>query len=151
QPGHPTLAEYLDRKSGRYQWVATPPYIDLWEVSERIDVPDDRRALVEPLKILGVELTFLANDLGSIERDADRPNYVRYVAAESRGSLAEAIERTSADYAQRVAEFVEIWRRLPEVGNEGDALGHYADMVAHVTDGNLEATQLLARGGQPGR
>jgi hypothetical protein len=149
QPGHPTLDEYLDKLTGRYQWIATSPYIDLWELVEGIDVSDEQRPLTEPLKELAVELVYIANDVGSIARDPHQKNYVRFLLAElgTSATLEQALEETVRVYKRKAHAFVEKASEL----SSALSMSPYVDMVAHVTDGNVLATIALAEQGRSGR
>ncbi len=147
-PGHPTLAEYVDRRLGRYQWVGTAPYIELWELALGLELSEQQRAASEPFKRLSVELTYLANDLGSVARDGQQHNYVGLLqVSAAAASLEEAVELTGRLYCDKVAEFQGLARALPRSGS----LGRYAAMSADIADGNLRATAALARQGSAGR
>ncbi len=148
RPGHPSFEEYVDRRSGRYQWVATAPYIELWEATEGLHLSSADRVTTDPLKELGVELTYLANDIGSVLRDSEHKNYVRFMQArESGSSIERAIELTEEVYRDKARAFAELAQRV-ELGSD---CARYADLVASVTDGNLRATSLLSRAGSEGR
>ena len=143
----PTLEEYVDRQRGRYQWVATAPYIELWEVTEGIRLEEHERAQADQLEALGVQLTYLANDIGSLHRDSPGLNYVTLRAQRELGpsALPELLEATRGDYDARVQAFLELAH-----GTSGE-LKRYASLVSAIADGNLKATLLLARSGDAGR
>jgi hypothetical protein len=145
RPQPPTLEEYVDRERGRYQWVATAPYIELWEVAEGIRLDEHERARADELKALGVELTYLANDIGSLRRDDRAPNYVTLRAAVEGAPAAGLLETVRADYDARVQAFHDLAQ-----GARGE-LQRYVSLVSQITDGNLKATLLLARAGDAGR
>jgi len=149
QPGHPTLEEYVDKLCGRYQWVATPTYMDLWELVEGIAVPEEKREVTEPLKELAVELSYLANDIGSIDQDGERKNYVRLMALQSGRvtDLDAAIEATARVYREKAAEFVTKARDL----ENGSPCKAYADLVAQIANGNVRVTAFLAEHASFGR
>jgi len=149
RPGHPTWDEYVDKRTGRYQWVATSPYIDLWELVEGIEVPDAEREATDQLKELGVELTYLANDIGSIQRDSNEKNYIRLLLAKMGSSLPieRGLEEALRIYREKARAFMLSSRDL----QSRELLSSYADMVANVTDGNLLATTLLAESAPSGR
>jgi hypothetical protein len=147
RPHPPTFEEYVDRERGRYQWVATAPYIELWEVVQGIGLEERERAQADQLQVLGVELTYIANDVGSLRRDEPAMSYITLRAARDLGrvSLSARLEATRADYDARVQAFLDRAREL-----RGE-LSRYASLVSAITDGNLEATLLLARAGDAGR
>ena len=149
QPGHPTLEEYVDKDCGRYQWVATPTYMDLWELVEGIEVPEEKRGETEPLKELAVELSYLSNDIGSIDQDGERKNYVRLMALESGkpGDLEAAIEETARVYREKAAEFMTKARDL----ENGSVCKAYAELVAQIANGNVRVTAFLAEHASFGR
>lgn len=149
QPGHPTFDEYVDVQRGRYQWVATAPYIELWELALHLELTAAERGAADELKRLAVELTYLANDIGSLPRDPAAKNFVTLLAsnrAELR-DLDDALAATSRIYREKAESLVAERRRL----TSATALQRYADLVCDITDGNLRATTLLARRGPEGR
>jgi terpene synthase-like protein len=139
----PTFDEYVDRQRGRYQWVATAPYIELWEVAQGIALDEHERPRADALKELGVELSYLANDIGSLRRDQGCGNYVKLRSAST--DLSEQLRQTSADYDARVQRYLEL-----ASGAQGELL-RYVSLVSAITDGNLKATTLLALSGDAGR
>lgn len=149
EPGHPTFDEYVDVRSGRFQWVATAPYIELWELALHLELSEPERAAADQIKALAVELTYLANDVGSLARDPAAKNFVTLLAAKHPEfrELDQALALTSRIYREKAEALVAARRRpSPE-----SALGRYAALVCDITDGNLRATTLLARTGSEGR
>lgn len=142
----PSRAEYTNKQNGRYQWVATPPYIDLWELTEGILLPEELRPPCERIKEISVELTYLANDMGSIARDRRGMNFVSILAAERELSLEEALRETAELYLDQV----QLFSRLSEELHDEEAQ-KYVDLLAHVTDGNLRSTLYLASSSASGR
>lgn len=145
-----SLQEYQDRERGRFQWVGTPPYIDLWEVTEGLVLTEEQRALTAPLRAWGIELTYIANDLGSMRRDPKEKNFISLLSKEEGLSIPEAIRAASQIYQQKAQEFLLLAHKLWNDTQE-PKLRAYLDMVAHVTDGNLLATTMLASVGGSGR
>jgi hypothetical protein len=148
-PGHPTFDEYVDVARGRYQWVATAPYIELWELSLGLVLDGPARHRAEPLKALAVELTYLANDIGSLARDKAGKNYVTLLMQRdpSLTTLESAVEASARIYADKARSLINE-RLAIESGTE---LARYAEVVCDITDGNLRATTLLARASAEGR
>jgi len=148
EPGHPTFEEYVDVERGRYQWVATAPYIELWELSLGLDL-DAWREQADPMKALAVELSYLANDIGSLGRDKPTKNYVRLLMEHdpSLATLESALESTSKIYADKARSLVDRRRAFPAEST----LARYAELVCDIADGNLRATTLLARNSAEGR
>ncbi|HYQ14583.1 MAG TPA: hypothetical protein VEQ58_02460, partial [Polyangiaceae bacterium] len=101
------------------------------------------RLLVEPLKQLGVELTYLANDIGSLGRDRLGKNFVTLSCVDPNdpAQLKTALDATLRLYADKVAAFRLLESQLPARA----PLADYADLVAQISDGNLQATSLLSR------
>jgi Terpene synthase family 2, C-terminal metal binding len=147
RPERPTLEAYMSREHGRYQWVATAPYIELWEVATELGLREAERASAERLQALGVELTYIANDIGSLRRDHRSPNFVTLLTERYPGlfTLPELLEAARTEYTARARAFDAL-----REGATGE-LARYASLVAAVTDGNLRATLLLARSGDAGR
>lgn len=148
-PGHPTFDEYVDVQRGRYQWVATAPYIELWELALGVELSEAQRPAADELKRLAVELTYLANDIGSLARDPAAKNFVTLLArkrAELR-DLDEALAATSRIYGEKAEALVAGRLRVTSEAS----LGRYAELVCDIADGNLRATTLLARRGAEGR
>jgi len=147
RPEPPTFEEYVDRGRGRYQWVATAPYIELWEVAEGIALDAHERPQADALKELAVELTYIANDIGSLRRDHVSSNYVTLRAERDGGSSdrSEQLEQVRVDYDARVQRYQEL-----ASGTRGE-LSRYASLVSAIADGNLKATTLLALSGEAGR
>ena len=149
EAGHPTFEEYIDVQRGRYQWVATPPYIELWELALHLELTAAERAAADELKRLAVELTYLANDIGSLPRDPAAKNFVTLLASNRAElhDLNDALAATSQIYREKAESLVAERRRL----TSETALGSYAELVCDIADGNLRATTLLARRGSEGR
>lgn len=145
----PTLEEYVDRERGRYQWVATAPYLEVWELALGIEVAAVGRPAADELTTLAVELTYLANDIGSIGRDSSVKNYVTLLASQdpTLTDVPRAIEATCRIYTEKAAHLVALRTSLPR----GGALARHADLVCNVADGNLRATTLLGTAGAVGR
>jgi hypothetical protein len=144
-----TLANYTDRRAGRYQWVATSPYIDLWALTSGALVDPDLRPLVDPLKDIAVELTYIANDIGSVARDQTSKNYVWLLLREQPelSGLDDALELAGNIYAQKLSEFRERAELLPPRVRDGQ----YLYLLADIIDGNRNATASLARIGSANR
>lgn len=117
--------------------VGTPPYIDLWELTEGISIAPEHRASCLELRAFGVELTYLVNDIGSALRElkSGEPNYVCLLMREAGIPLSEALERATVEYIKRAEGFHRVRERLPP----NEELSNYADLVAYVIDGNLVA------------
>ncbi|MFZ5896669.1 MAG: terpene synthase family protein [Myxococcota bacterium] len=147
--GHPTFAEYVDREFGRYQWVATPPYIELWEMSLGIELGEPARRAADDMKALGVELTYIANDIGSLARDQAQKNFVTLLMQEEPllTTLDAALARASAIYREKADRL----RSARQAQSADTSLGRYAELVCNITDGNLRATTLLAHTGAAAR
>jgi terpene synthase-like protein len=148
-PEQLTLARYIDQRTGRYQWVATSPYIDLWELTSALKLAETERSWCEPLKELAVELTYLANDVGSLGRDRGHKNYVLLSSAapDDPTRLKESLDDALRLYADKVQSFRTFASQLPD----REPLHAYATLVARIADGNLRATSLLASQGAAGR
>ena len=139
-----TWSEYTDRALGRHQWVATAPYLELWELCEGVVVPEEERAACDELKATAVDLTYVANDLGSFGRDGASKNFVSLIADETGCNREEALRATVEFYVAQAHSFSE---QAAALGAARD----YVDLVACVTDGNLRATTFLATSDREGR
>ena len=100
------------------------------------------------MKALGVELIYLANDIGSIERDNGRGNYVRLLAERiGPNALDQALDATTRRYRDKASEFL---ARSSDLA-PGSRSAAYADMLAYIIDGNLRSTAFLAHPAAFGR
>lgn len=140
-----TWSKYTDRNEGRHQWVATAPYLELWELCEGVVVPDEERAACDELKATAVDLTYVANDLGSFGRDGASKNFVSLIADQAGCQRDEALRATVEFYVAQAQSFAEQAAAL------SPATRSYVDLLAWVTDGNLRATSFLATGDREGR
>lgn len=136
-----TLANYSNRKDGRYQWVATDPYTELWELTMGLDLPDACRSWSDPLKHAAVEMTYIANDIGSLARDPPTKNYVGLRMTRGDG-LVGALDAAAAEYEHRKALFEQAWRVANTRSPDGN---RYVSLLADLTNGNLGATIELTR------
>lgn len=148
-PNHPTFEEYVDRQHGRYQWVATAPYLALWELALGLELTDAERPSANDLAALTVELTYLANDLGSLARDSSAKNFVTLLSARDAlgPDISPAVEATCRIYAEKAARLVAARTSL----DASSQLARYVELLCNVADGNLRATTLLGRTGAVGR
>lgn len=145
----PSFEEYVDKDQGRYQWVATAPYIELWELALGIELTPSSRMLAEELKRLSVELTYIANDIGSLARDEARRNYVTLLAArDGLADLNDALRATVSVYERKATALAE---QRAALASSDATLARYAQLTCNIADGNLRATTLLAHAGSSGR
>jgi hypothetical protein len=145
----PSFEEYVDKDQGRYQWVATAPYIELWELTLGIELSPSARVLAEELKQLSVELTYIANDIGSLARDEARKNYVTLLA--KRDGLADLNDALRAAVSVYERKATALAQRRDALAKSDAALPRYAELTCNIADGNLRATTLLAYAGSSGR
>ena len=99
------------------------------------------------MKTLAVELSYIANDIGSLARDQARKNFVTLLAARHETSdMDESLRLSSGVYAEKAARL----KQARELATQVDLDG-YAELVCNIADGNLRATTLLAHSGASGR
>jgi hypothetical protein len=127
----------------RRRTIFLEPYIDLWMIL--LGIPPDVERSQPSARSTVIDIVLLANDLGSIERDAaggeapDDLNLVTTLAAEVGGSREEAVERLIRQHDELIADL-----RRSLAGARGVAESAYADLLAGMVDGNLDS--LLALG-----
>jgi hypothetical protein len=135
-----TMEEYTDKSTGRYQWTATPTYIDLWELTMKLLLTKNDHEILKPFKDLAVEMTYIANDIASLERDEPSINLLTILAEDCDSKFNEekmlyAINKAAEIYcikAKKIAVGIEQFKHI-----EQQKFFTYFEMLEQVIDGNL--------------
>ncbi|MGC4089897.1 MAG: terpene synthase family protein [Polyangiaceae bacterium] len=128
----------------RTHFVAVFPYLELWRLVLELPDGDSTPDLVR-LEQLGTELTFLVNDLLSVERDQRerKHNLVFCLVRDHAGDEQRAEQAARAALQERVDEFASV-RRSTLLG--GEQARCYADFLGSVAEGTrLAMLELSAR------
>jgi len=127
----PPTADYMRYRT---HFVAVYPYLELWRLSLGVGAAE-LSAQVQRLEELSTELTFLVNDLLSVERDARerKHNLVFCLAAEHNSTLEQSFERARGLTDARLEEFQRLRAELPSVRSA--QLGVYLEFLGSVAEG----------------
>jgi hypothetical protein len=127
----------------RRRTIFLEPYIDLWMIL--LGIAPSEVAALDATRSAVIDVVLLANDLGSVARDGaggeapDDLNLVTTVAAERLCSTEQAVDHLVEQHNVLVA------RLRDELGasDTGEHTAPYADVLAGMADGNLDALLAL--------
>lgn len=136
----------------RRRTIFVEPVLDHWRVVMGLEVPVAAPFRAELLAAQGMarDLVILANDLGSLVRDAGSETTEKNVIlhrAQHRGERLEAAaERAVTEYNTRVAELQRALADIADSERSGAAWSApLADLLAGLVDGDLDSMELLVQ------
>lgn len=132
----------------RRRSIFMDPYLDLWMILCGIELAELAEQSFAPARALAVDLVLLANDLGSVERDAqggaspDDLNLIHSYAREHALNQDEALERLVGEHNRMVERFREALAAAL-LARPGPHAERYAGLLSGVVDGNIASVLAL--------
>jgi hypothetical protein len=152
------LTEARYREFRRYT-IAVPAYLACWTAIRALSLSERAHEALRGLIDVALELVYISNDLGSLERDEEAarrqpsgsdPNLVLLRARET-GSRQEAIHQVVALHHEKARAFLRLRAELAGTEFWDDrAVRDHVEFLRCMTNGNLAATRHLMATRYPG-